>query len=791
MRNFGDTPDSQERYGDSFGNGAKPTDESPRGRKLLIDYSHGRRASEGEVQYTRKLENSFERDRGNSENLYGSFRRDRGNGNQQDASLEGHINYGKDLDDAVNRDIFTQKRKNPFEQESDCIKKLKELSQSDLVCQKKPFNLFGQGMEYKPISDGPVKRDRAYRKRKKIVERDNRYKKACDRSFKKRRNFVQEHKGNKIKNKAGHKISDESEKEVENKARLMSQRRLKLYLKELQQLKSIEKDLKGKHYVEEQTINENKALQEELQKEINKLRGHQSQINDALPDSFENGKKQVKSKDHSIEGMGNGQFKENFFLHGQFASQDGTNRFLSDSVMMKHGLAKNETPVMENEIMDDRKVLASPVIEHSDIMPCNDIELNKDIKQMLFDKLTLKPMQSRREFLKLQWQDPSLADIRREFELGNRALSRGGNKITKFIEKDTLIHKVILEGDKYSYQLVVPTSLREDVMQLAHTSSAEGHLSRRKTHLRIQKEFHWPDVNTDVRMFCRYCMICNSLLRNETKMGHSDTNSSEDGEESISNSEVDQEDKNVFLKNSLFSNCGLFSLEEFAEAQLNDPKFHPILWDVENGIERVRAGKKKGTVKFVKEQNLIFRQYTENDKVYHQLVVPHIYRKQLIKMAHESSGTQHLNKMQTRLKMLREFYWQELRIDVKLVCDSCGVCNMKLSDTIGVKDQMLYDPNDRKRKFQKEKFKEQEIKHDGPKTQDELAEKDPLVDLLFSKCSREDFKEALIKDADLNDIRHGAESGQDVTIFGLSHKFIKKEDLIYRQATIGVKPHIS
>ena len=1025
MRTFGDTPDSQERYGDHFGNGSVsiPADENPQGKKLVIDYGHGmqapeevhyghgrqapeevhygygrqapeevhyghgrqapeevhyghgRQAFEGEAQYTRKWKNSFEKDRGYSETFYSSFQRDRVDGNKQDASFEGQINNRNDWDDAVNRDeIFTQKRKRPFEQESGCKKKLKELSQSNLVCQKKPFNLFEQGMEYKPKSDGPVKRGRVYRKRKKLVEKDNRSKKECDSSFKKKHNFVPEHKENKIENLAGQKISDDPGKEVENKVCFVSERRLKLYLKELDQLKSLEKDLKGKTDVEEQTINKNKALQEELQKEIDKLRGHQSQINDAIPVPFEKDMKNVKSKDHGVRGISNRQFEENFFQHGQFASKDGTNKFMSDSVMLKRGLAKNETPVMDNEIIVDIKVHTLPVIKHSDIMLCNDIEVNEDIKQIIFDKLTLKPIQSRREFVKLQWQDPSLADIRMKFELGSETVSRGGNKITKFIEKDTLIHKVIVEGDKCSYQLVVPTSLREDVMQLAHESSAEGHLSSRKTLLRIQKEFHWPDVKTDVRMFCRYCMICNSLSKMETKVENSDTNSSEDAEESSCDSEVDQEEnliiKNSFdakhaksnnedmqnesalhdsasedeiLKNSLFSKSS-FSLEEFAEAQQNDPKLAPIFRYVESGIESGGTGKKKGTVKFVKEQNLIFRQYTQNDKVYRQLVVPHIYREQLIKMAHESPGTHHLGKKQTKQKMLREFYWRDLGIDVKFVYESCEVCYKKWPNTIigNNQDLMLYDleeskthhelakkdetivdllfskcsleeleealkkdsaseneifknslfskssfslkefaeaqQNDKRLapifrdvesgierggtgkkkgtvKFVKKQnfifrqytenetvyhqlvaphiYRKQLIKmaHESPgthhlgknqtklkmlrefywndlridvklvyescevcykkpdtdtglKIQDELAEQDdPLVDLLFSKCSCEEFKEALEKDTDLNDIRLGAESGQDVAIFGISHKFIIKEGLIYRQAT--------
>ena len=77
---------------------------------------------------------------------------------------------------------------------------------------------------------------------------------------------------------------------------------------------------------------------------------------------------------------------------------------------------------------------------------------------------------------------------------------------------------------------------------------------------------------------------------------------------------------------------------------MKDPKLGPIFRDVESGMEKVRKGKNKRTIKFVKKENLIFREYTEESQVYYWLVVPHIYKKKLIKMAHESPVTYHLGK---------------------------------------------------------------------------------------------------------------------------------------------------
>ena len=65
-----------------------------------------------------------------------------------------------------------------------------------------------------------------------------------------------------------------------------------------------------------------------------------------------------------------------------------------------------------------------------------------------------------------------------------------------------------LDGSLDVRQVMVPLSLREKVMKLAHDSVASGHFGVRRTLSRVTSNFYWPGVARDVRRYCRSCNIC-------------------------------------------------------------------------------------------------------------------------------------------------------------------------------------------------------------------------------------------------------------------------------------------
>ena len=68
-----------------------------------------------------------------------------------------------------------------------------------------------------------------------------------------------------------------------------------------------------------------------------------------------------------------------------------------------------------------------------------------------------------------------------------------------------------LEGKSPSssiYQVVVPTTLRRDVLTQAHSSMTGGHLGYTKTFKKIQRSFHWLGCRTSVGRWVKQCEKC-------------------------------------------------------------------------------------------------------------------------------------------------------------------------------------------------------------------------------------------------------------------------------------------
>ena len=62
--------------------------------------------------------------------------------------------------------------------------------------------------------------------------------------------------------------------------------------------------------------------------------------------------------------------------------------------------------------------------------------------------------------------------------------------------------------------------------------------------------------------------------------------------------------------------------------------------------------------------------------VNHQIVVPRIYRPEILTLSHETLMSDHLDVYKTYHKILNHFYWPGLKSDVSQFCKSCHTCQM-------------------------------------------------------------------------------------------------------------------
>ena len=63
-------------------------------------------------------------------------------------------------------------------------------------------------------------------------------------------------------------------------------------------------------------------------------------------------------------------------------------------------------------------------------------------------------------------------------------------------------------GEQTTRQVVVPQPLRQQVMNVAHSSILGGHLGVKKTTNKITSNFYWPGIHGDITGFCQSCDIC-------------------------------------------------------------------------------------------------------------------------------------------------------------------------------------------------------------------------------------------------------------------------------------------
>ena len=124
---------------------------------------------------------------------------------------------------------------------------------------------------------------------------------------------------------------------------------------------------------------------------------------------------------------------------------------------------------------------------------------------------------TRDEMLQEQRRDVTLEKVKRLAESGESKFVGKGGSVRYFYENSLLYRQYnspYVENGKVFKQLVVPKSLRNSVLQLAHDMPLAGHLQTKKTLDRVMSQFYWPGIQSDVK---RYCASCDSCQRTTPK----------------------------------------------------------------------------------------------------------------------------------------------------------------------------------------------------------------------------------------------------------------------------------
>ena len=124
----------------------------------------------------------------------------------------------------------------------------------------------------------------------------------------------------------------------------------------------------------------------------------------------------------------------------------------------------------------------------------------------------------------LQWKqrhDPHIEPVLRAREANVKpsadsikALSVQSHKLFQLWDQLTIVDGLLFrqyvrpDSNKVLPQLVVPTSMRESVLQDVHEGAIGGHLGEDKTLACVKEIYYWPGHYTDVRDWCKTCLNC-------------------------------------------------------------------------------------------------------------------------------------------------------------------------------------------------------------------------------------------------------------------------------------------
>ena len=120
------------------------------------------------------------------------------------------------------------------------------------------------------------------------------------------------------------------------------------------------------------------------------------------------------------------------------------------------------------------------------------------------------------------------------------------------------------------------------------------------------------------------------------------------------------------------------SRSQLCREQHSDPEISPLFERAldENEISQV-------PVCYYVKNDILMRKWRPPDvsaedewTVNHQIVVPRVYRPEILNLAHETPMSGHLGVNKTYHKILNHFYWPGLKSDVSQHCKSCHTCQM-------------------------------------------------------------------------------------------------------------------
>ena len=138
-------------------------------------------------------------------------------------------------------------------------------------------------------------------------------------------------------------------------------------------------------------------------------------------------------------------------------------------------------------------------------------------KPLVIDSTSTPLSLGKDQLVKLQKDDSTL-----ERFFNSQEVKEKKGCTTRFVVRNNILYREYTNPKsnhgKPVKQLMVPSSLRKEVLQKAHDCIMSGHLGVKKTTDRVLSNFFWPGLNGDVIRFCQSCDICQKTVKKGSVM---------------------------------------------------------------------------------------------------------------------------------------------------------------------------------------------------------------------------------------------------------------------------------
>jgi len=105
-------------------------------------------------------------------------------------------------------------------------------------------------------------------------------------------------------------------------------------------------------------------------------------------------------------------------------------------------------------------------------------------------------------------------------------------------------------------------------------------------------------------------------------------------------------------------------------------------------FDKCRSGQ-DGEVQFDEINGLLYRTRTSARCTTRQLVVPSIYREDIIRLGHETPKTGHQGQRRTKLRVTGEFYWPGIYRAINRYIKSCDTCQERSNRTFETNEEVM------------------------------------------------------------------------------------------------------